>query len=86
MSGGEDAARRIGVISDTHDLLRPEALQALQGSDLILHAGDICGPEVLQALWQIAHGTPQVQMISAPQQILNLRVTPDQVGSVQKRD
>ena len=54
MKGGEDTARRIGVISDTHDLLRPEALQALQGSDLILHAGDICGPEVLQALWEIA--------------------------------
>ena len=54
MSGGEDAARRIGVISDTHDLLRPEALQALEGSDLILHAGDICGPEVLQALREIA--------------------------------
>ena len=54
MSGGEDTARCIGVISDTHDLLRPEALQALQGSDLILHAGDICGPEVLQALREIA--------------------------------
>jgi putative phosphoesterase len=46
--------RRIGVISDTHDLLRPEALRALDGSDLILHAGDICGPEVLQALREIA--------------------------------
>jgi len=54
VSGGEDAARRIGVISDTHDLLRPEALQALEGSHLILHAGDICGPEVLQALREIA--------------------------------
>jgi len=54
VKGGEDTARRIGVISDTHDLLRPEALQALQGSDLILHAGDICGPEVLQALREIA--------------------------------
>ena len=54
MSGGDDTARRIGVISDTHDLLRPEALEALRGSDLILHAGDICGPEVLQSLWEIA--------------------------------
>jgi len=54
VSGGDETGRRIGVISDTHDLLRPEALTALRGSDLILHAGDICGPEVLQALWEIA--------------------------------
>ena len=46
--------RRIGVISDTHDLLRPEALRALAGSDLLLHAGDICGPDVLEALREIA--------------------------------
>jgi putative phosphoesterase len=42
------------VISDTHDLLRPEALAALKASDLILHAGDICGPEVLEVLERIA--------------------------------
>ena len=48
------APRRIGVISDTHDLVRPEALQALAGSDLLLHAGDICGPDVLEALREIA--------------------------------
>ena len=46
--------RRVGVISDTHDLLRPEALVALRGCDLVLHAGDVCGPEVLQALREIA--------------------------------
>lgn len=46
--------RRVGVISDTHDLLRPEALRALRGCDLVLHAGDICGPEVLEALREIA--------------------------------
>jgi putative phosphoesterase len=46
--------RRIGVISDTHDLLRPEALRALAGSDLLLHAGDVCGPDVLAALREIA--------------------------------
>jgi putative phosphoesterase len=44
----------IGVISDTHGLLRPEALQALQGSSLILHAGDIGGPEILKTLATIA--------------------------------
>jgi hypothetical protein len=45
---------QVGVISDTHGLLRPEAVEALQGSDLILHAGDIGKPEVLEALGAIA--------------------------------
>jgi putative phosphoesterase len=45
---------RVGVISDTHGLMRPEALAALKGSELILHAGDIGKPEVLQALNGIA--------------------------------
>ena len=45
---------RIGVISDTHGLLRPEACGALEGVDLILHAGDIGGPEILDALARIA--------------------------------
>lgn len=45
---------RIGVISDTHGLLRPSALEALQGSQLILHAGDIGGPEILERLRTIA--------------------------------
>ncbi len=45
---------RIGLISDTHGLLRPEVLDWLQGSDHILHAGDICGPEVLERLAAIA--------------------------------
>jgi len=45
---------RIGVISDTHGLVRPEALAALAGSELIVHAGDVGGPEVLEALAAIA--------------------------------
>ena len=45
---------RIGLISDTHGLLRPEALEALQGSELILHAGDIGRPDVLDGLRAIA--------------------------------
>lgn len=45
---------RIGLISDTHDLLRPEVLAWLRGSDRILHAGDICGEAVLEALAQLA--------------------------------
>lgn len=44
----------IGVISDTHDLVRREALAALKGSDLILHAGDVCRPDVLEELGRIA--------------------------------
>jgi putative phosphoesterase len=44
----------IGVISDTHGLLRPGALAALRGSDHIVHAGDIGGPAILAALAAIA--------------------------------
>lgn len=47
-------ARSIGVISDTHGLMRPAALQALAGVDLILHAGDVGSPQVLAALREIA--------------------------------
>lgn len=45
---------RIGLVSDTHNLLRPEVLAWLRGSDHILHAGDICGEAVLQELARIA--------------------------------
>jgi putative phosphoesterase len=45
---------KIGVISDTHGMLRPEALAALEGVDRILHAGDVGAPEILKALAQIA--------------------------------
>ena len=45
---------RVGLISDTHGLLRPEALAALAGSDHIIHAGDIGDPAVLQSLRAIA--------------------------------
>lgn len=45
---------RIGLISDTHGLLRPEALAALQGCDHIVHAGDIGDAGILQALAVIA--------------------------------
>lgn len=47
----------VGVISDTHGLLRPEALSALQGVDHILHAGDVGAPEILERLAQIAPTT-----------------------------
>lgn len=45
---------QVGVISDTHGLVRPEAIAALAGSEMILHAGDIGKPEVLETLRQIA--------------------------------
>ncbi len=44
----------VGLISDTHGLLRPEALQALRGSDFIVHAGDIGSPDILTALAELA--------------------------------
>ena len=44
----------IGVISDTHGLLRPQAVEALRGSEHIIHAGDIGAPEIISELKQIA--------------------------------
>ena len=48
----------VGVISDTHGLVRPEAVAALRGSDVILHAGDIGGSHVLQELGELAPVIP----------------------------
>ena len=45
---------RVGLISDTHGLLRPEAKAFLQGSDYIVHAGDVCDPAILEELAAIA--------------------------------
>ncbi|MBQ6960980.1 MAG: metallophosphoesterase family protein [Clostridia bacterium] len=45
---------KIGILSDTHDLLRPEVITALQGCESILHAGDISSPGILDRLSQIA--------------------------------
>lgn len=44
----------MGLISDTHGLLRPEAKALLRGSDCIVHAGDICDPAILDELATIA--------------------------------
>lgn len=55
LTGNRTMAQRIvGVISDTHGLLRPEATAALAGCDAIVHAGDIGHPDVLDALGAIA--------------------------------
>jgi putative phosphoesterase len=47
-------ARRIGLISDTHDLVRPTVLDYMHGCDHIIHAGDLCNAAVLQQLSAIA--------------------------------
>jgi putative phosphoesterase len=49
-----DVMQRIGVISDTHGLLRPEAVAALSGVDHILHAGDIGSSDIIATLGEIA--------------------------------
>ena len=48
------AGKLVGVISDTHGLLRAEALAALRGSDYIIHAGDVGDPAILEKLGAIA--------------------------------
>lgn len=48
----------VGVVADTHGLVRPEAIEALRGSDVILHAGDIGGNHVLKELGEIAPVIP----------------------------
>jgi uncharacterized protein len=54
MPSGSRTAASVGLISDTHGLLRPEAIAALSGVSHILHAGDICDPAVLEGLARIA--------------------------------
>ena len=46
--------RLVGVISDTHGLIRPEALRALKGADIVIHAGDIGKVEVIEMLQSIS--------------------------------
>jgi len=56
---------RVGLISDTHGLLRPQAVAALQGCDFIVHGGDIGSPAILEALRAIAPLTVVRQADSA---------------------
>jgi uncharacterized protein len=53
-----DATMLIGVISDTHGLLRPEALTALASVEHIIHAGDLGSPDIIPRLAEIAPVTP----------------------------
>jgi putative phosphoesterase len=57
-SGADPGVLRVGVISDTHGLLRPEATARLAGCDHIIHGGDIGGREILAKLALIAPVTP----------------------------
>lgn len=50
----ETTVTKVGVISDTHSLLRESAIQALQGVHQILHVGDVCEPGILEELQKIA--------------------------------
>jgi uncharacterized protein len=50
----DDCMMKVGVISDTHGLLRPEAIEALRGAQHILHAGDVGEPAILDQLKQLA--------------------------------
>ena len=54
MTKRQEDVHVLGVISDTHGLMRPEAIRALDGVEMIIHAGDIGTPEVLQALHAVA--------------------------------
>jgi hypothetical protein len=49
---------RVGVLSDTHGLLRPRVLERLAGCERILHAGDVGGPEILAQLGAVTPGVP----------------------------
>jgi putative phosphoesterase len=49
---------RVGVLADTHNLLRPRVLELLAGCDRLLHAGDVGGPEILERLRRIAPMAP----------------------------
>ena len=72
--GSARSVVRVGLISDTHSLLRPEALAALHGVDLVLHAGDVGGFSVLRELAGIApvqavHGNTDDPILGLPQQL-----------------
>lgn len=54
LGGGAPGSLEVGLVSDTHGLLRPEVIPALEGCRLILHAGDVGGPGILEALRRVA--------------------------------
>ncbi|MGH9309807.1 MAG: metallophosphoesterase family protein [Vicinamibacterales bacterium] len=71
----------IGLVSDTHGLLRPEALDALRGVDLIFHAGDVGGYAVLSGLEAIAPTRAVYGNVDAPGPSLAAAIDCDLEGS-----
>lgn len=82
--------RTIGVISDTHGLLRLEAVEALEGSELILHAGDVGDEAILERLGEIApvhavHGNTDggdLRSLLPPNTLVDLGAEDGNVGQV----
>jgi len=66
---------RIGIISDTHGLLRPEAMAALAGSDHVIHAGDIGDASILEQLQTIAPVTAVLGNCDSPSDFPNIAET-----------
>jgi putative phosphoesterase len=73
-------AVRIGLISDTHGLIRPEAIAALRGVHLILHAGDVGGLAVIAALEQVAPVRAVSGNVDPPEHALPGRIDLDLDG------
>src|ERR1700733_15212402 len=71
---------RVGVISDTHGLLRPEALKALQAAEHILHAGDVGDPSILDDLRSIAPVTAIRRNIYMLHDVQRLDLNPEAAG------
>jgi len=69
------STHRIGLISDTHGLLRPEAVTALSGVEHIIHAGDVGDPNILGALQAIAPVTAVRGNVDFTTQFSNLPIT-----------
>ncbi len=80
----ENAIIRLGLISDTHGLMRPEALEALRGVDHIIHAGDVGRPDVLNALRALAPVTAVRGNVDVTPPLANLPETQTvQLGGVE---
>jgi hypothetical protein len=72
-------AMKVGVVSDTHGLLRPRVTELLAGCDAILHAGDVGAPEVLEALRRVAPLTAVRGNVDTAGELARL---PDRVSGV----
>ena len=62
MSGG--TGHRIAVISDTHNMLRPEVVEVIKTCDAVLHGGDISGPETLDKIRRACGNSPHMRRVN----------------------